>query len=509
MKKSVLIALLGLSTTEGMKISQKEDSKSASAQTAQGAPEQANSSNSTSSLAQTGFEYVQAIAELEAKQDDFDHQQEMDDADEDAEAVVGESDDDDDALAYLSADINAPPATAAAAAGAAAAAPALAAAAAAAPATKAPKNKDSSDEECACAPNKETTKQKASIRAKQEKRLADAKSAKAAANAAKATAEEAIAAANLAKRTSAKNVLELAKQAEDAIAKATVAENKSIEKQTAAKSKVSTNKSENFDLRTKMVVKTWEETVVSKHEIWETYKSIKKNFRIAVTNVKLVRQNLKAAENKVVLIRKTSALNPKDIGAREKIKEAEALVAVIRKQLLDAETQRTKIREEMNSAQTKARESSVASAKAKAQAEKAFRNLVIDNNKTCSACRLGKEKIAKRRLEIDGAIKQETKLKAQREAEKRRQSRGRGGRPAAGLAQETVPLATVGTIVQPLPVPTAVAQTTPVEPIAVAQESKVSDQVENKKSAHHKKHHKQAEPAPVESGNDSQGEESN
>lgn len=148
---------------------------------------------------------------------------------------------------------------------------------------------------------------------------------------------------------------------------------------------------------------------------------------------------MKAAENKVVQIRKTSALNPKDIGAKEKIKEAESLVAVIRKQLLDAENQKVKIREEMNSAQTKAREASVASAKAKAQAEKAFRNMVIDNNKTCSACRLGKEKIAKRRLEIDGAIKQETKLKAQREAEKRRQSRGRGGR-RAGLAQESAPV---------------------------------------------------------------------
>jgi hypothetical protein len=103
--------------------------------------------------------------------------------------------------------------------------------------------------------------------------------------------------------------------------------------------------------------------------------------------------------------------------------------------LLDAENQKVKISEEMQSSQTKAREASVQSAKAKASAEKAFRNMVIDNNKTCSACRLGKEKIAKRRLEIDGAIKQETKLKAQREAEKRRQSRGRGGR-RAGLAQE-------------------------------------------------------------------------
>jgi hypothetical protein len=258
----------------------------------------------------------------------------MDEADEDADSTVREAaksegeEEDEHSLAVVDADIDedAEPAAAATPAAATAAPKALAAAAAAPPAPKARKNRDSSDEECACAPNKETTKQKASIRAKQEKRLAEAKSYRTKATAAKAAAEEAIAAANLAKRTSAKNVLELAKAAEDAIAKATVAENKSIEKQTAAKAKISINKSEGFDLKTKMVVKNWEETVVSKHEVWETYKSIKKNHRIAVTNVKLVRQNLKAAENKVVQIRKTSALNPKDIGAKEKIKESESLV---------------------------------------------------------------------------------------------------------------------------------------------------------------------------------------
>lgn len=508
MKKSVLIALLGLSTTEGMKINQKDDNESSQTQTANGDGNN-NANNTTQALAQTGFEMVQTIANLESKQDDFDHQQEMDEADEDAESVVQEADSADDdsgdeALTGINADVDGAPAATAAAAGAA---PALAAAAPA-PAVKGPKNKDSSDEECACAPSKESTKQKASIKAKQEKRLAEAKAAKAAATAAKAAAEEAIAAANLAKRTGAKNVLELAKAAEDAISAATVAENKSIERQTAAKSKVSVNKSEGFDLKTKMVVKTWEETVVSKHEIWETYKSIKKNFRIAVTNVKLVRQNLKAAENKVVQIRKTSALNPKDIGAHEKIKEAEELVTVIRKQLLDAENQKTKIKEEMEAAQTKARESSVASAKAKSQAEKAFRNMVIDNNKTCSACRLGKEKIAKRRLEIDGAIKQETKLKAQREAEKRRQSRGRGGRrtdtaATAGLAQQTQPVAGPA-LTQPMPVPTALPQAQRFEPIAVAQESRGNEK-QTKKS--HKKHKPvQEEPA---SGDDSQGDESN
>jgi len=300
------------------------------------------------------------------------------------------------------------------------------------------KNVDSSDEECACAPNKLTEKDKSKIKAKQAKKAADATKARLDSDKAKETAEEAIAAANLAKRTSAKNVLELAKKAEDAIAHATTAEHKKIKKQSEAKLKVSLVKSERYDLKVKLAVKNWEETVVNKHELWETYKSIKKNHRIAVTNVKLVRQNVKAAENKLIQVRKTSALNPKDVGAREKINEAQTLVSVLRKQLLDADTQKIKIAEQRDSSQARAREASVASAKAKAYAEKHFRNMVIDNNKVCSRCRLGKEKIAKRRLEIDGAIKQEVKLKAQREAEKRRQSRGRGGRRAA-LAQQTSP----------------------------------------------------------------------
>lgn len=145
----------------------------------------------------------------------------------------------------------------------------------------------------------------------------------------------------------------------------------------------------------------------------------------------------------------------------------------------------------MESAQTKAREASVASAKAKASAEKAFRNMVIDNNKTCSSCRLGKEKIAKRRLEIDGAIKQETKLKAQREAEKRRQSRGRGGRRAA-LSQESMPTPVSS---MPLSVATSIAQI-PIAPLTVAQQFKVSstddEEKEHVKRSHQKKHKKVA-----------------
>lgn len=93
----------------------------------------------------------------------------MDEADEDADSVIheasdeGEGEDEDDSLAGVANDMYAP-----AAAPAAAVAPAAAAAAALAAAAppKAAKNKDSSDEECACAPGKESVKQKAAIKAK-------------------------------------------------------------------------------------------------------------------------------------------------------------------------------------------------------------------------------------------------------------------------------------------------------------------------------------------------------
>jgi hypothetical protein len=65
---------------------------------------------------------------------------------------------------------------------------------------------------------------------------------------------------------------------------------------------------------------------------------------------------------------------------------------------------------------------SIEAAKAKAAAEKAFRKLVVHNNKTCNVCALGKEKIAKRRMEIEVTIKQEVSKKAERMAERRRGS---------------------------------------------------------------------------------------
>lgn len=162
------------------------------------------------------------------------------------------------------------------------------------------------------------------------------------------------------------------------------------------------------------------------------------------------------------------------------------MVTVIRKQLLDAETQKDKVLDEMKSAQTKAREASVASARAKAAAEKAFRNMVVDNNKLCSQCRLGKEKIAKRRLEIDGAIKQETKLKAQREAEKRRQSRGRGGNRSLAQAESvTQPAQLQAQITIPPPAPV-------VQKVEVAEVAQPQAPVETLAQRKHHHHHKKS-----------------
>ena len=249
MKKSVLFALLGLSTVEADDVP---------AQTAV----------QTENIKE-GMNLVQQIADLDALQDELDHQYEMEQVEDDADALVQrEEKEEEEAFAGIDADIWQSETVGAK--------PSL-------------KNKDSSDDECACAPPKVTDAAQKKILAKQTAKIAEAKKAKADAIAAKTAAETAITASNVAKKTSAKNVLELQKVAETAISKSIIAENRSIKKQTEAHTKTTVNAHEKYDLATKTVVKTWEETVVSKHEVWETYKSIKKNFRIAVTNVKLVR----------------------------------------------------------------------------------------------------------------------------------------------------------------------------------------------------------------------------
>lgn len=152
------------------------------------------------------------------------------------------------------------------------------------------------------------------------------------------------------------------------------------------------------------MTKQWEETLVRKHELWEVYKTIKKNFLTTVTNVKIVKNELKQAGVNVMRLMKTFALNPKDVGIQKRIDEAKYRQKEVDSLLTNAREAKFKMEEEMKAAYAKAQMSSIEAAKAKAAAEKAFRALVVHNNKTCALCNVGKEKIAKRRLEISAAI---------------------------------------------------------------------------------------------------------
>lgn len=118
---------------------------------------------------------------------------------------------------------------------------------------------------------------------------------------------------------------------------------------------------------------------------------------------------------------KIQALNPADLGIVARIDDAIKHIKEIEDSLLAARDAKNKMEEEQQNAYAKAQMSSIEAAKAKAAAERAFRAMVMHNNKTCSLCNLGKEKIAKRRLEISQAIKNEIKKKAERMAERKRQ----------------------------------------------------------------------------------------
>lgn len=157
---------------------------------------------------------------------------------------------------------------------------------------------------------------------------------------------------------------------------------------------------ENFDLRTKRMTKQWEETLLRKHELWEVYKTLKKNMFVEISNVKIVRNSLKQAKNNVMRLLKTQALNPKDLGISSRISTAKQVVKETEQSLTAARDSKFKIEEEKKNAYAKAQMASIEGAKAKAAAEKAFRAMVLHNNNTCSMCNMGKEKIAKRRLEI-------------------------------------------------------------------------------------------------------------
>jgi len=337
-------------------------------------------------------------------------------------------------------------------------------------------NKDSSDDECTCKPAPYTAANETKIMSIQAKRKADAEAAKAKANTLRKKAEEAVEAAHKARLDALKLSTAASDKASALAVRATKAAQKKINKEGKWKQKTSLVESEQKDLKVKRTTHEWEETVVAKHEMWATYRTIKKELAISSKNVHSVRHQLSEAESKVVRLKKLAALNPKDIGNKEKIAEAEKLVSVVGKQQTDADTQNMKVEEEMKTTLAKAQQASINSAKAKASAESAFRQMVISNNRVCNLCEHGKEKIAKRRAEIAAAIREETKRKAERMArrhgekeqrrlEKERQCRGLGLTSEECKKVGPTPAAKPASLAQQAPAPAVV---TPAPAVVVA-----------------------------------------
>lgn len=385
-------------------------------------------------------------------------------------------------------------------------------------------NKDSSDDECTCKPAPYTAANENKIMTIQAKKKASAAAAKKKAEELRKKAEEAVAAAHKARQDALALASAASEKASALAVKATKAGQKSIHQEGKWKQKTSLIESEQKDLKVKRTTHEWEETVVAKHEMWATYRTIKKELSISAHNVHSVKKQLSEAESKVVRLKKLAALNPKDIGNKEKIAEAEKLVSVVSKQLGDAESQQMKVEEEMKTTLAKAQQASINSAHAKAAAESAFRQMVISNNRVCNLCEHGKEKIAKRRAEIAAAIREETKRKAERMAkrhqekeakriEKEKACRGLGLTSeeckkvnAKSLAQETVPVATPALVQKSAPAPVVNATAAPAlvqktaapapavnataSPAAALVQKPKATEAKAEKSHHHKKQEK-------------------
>lgn len=190
-------------------------------------------------------------------------------------------------------------------------------------------NKDSSDDECTCKPAPYTAENESKIMSIQAKKKSAAAAAKKKADELRKKAEEAVAAAHKARQDALALASAASSKATDLAVKATKAAQKKITKEGIWKQKTSLIESEQKDLKVKRTTHEWEETVVAKHEMWATYRTIKKELNISAHNVHQVKKQLGEAESKVVRLKKLSALNPRDIGNREKIAEAEKLVSVV------------------------------------------------------------------------------------------------------------------------------------------------------------------------------------
>jgi hypothetical protein len=132
--------------------------------------------------------------------------------------------------------------------------------------------------------------------------------------------------------------------------------------------------------------------------------------------VKSVKTSLHKAETKIASEIKNAALHKNNLVMKQRVEEARRSAELIKRQLVDAESQRVKISNERKIAGEKAKELSIASAKARARVEWAYRSMVMENNKICGQCKIGRQRIVSRRKEIDNEMQQEVLAKASRSA---------------------------------------------------------------------------------------------
>lgn len=242
---------------------------------------------------------------------------------------------------------------------AAAAAPATPAAAAAAPATPVtptvagaeataekagPKQKKVKDVPCECKAKVPSAKEKVKIDAKTQKNQEDAEAARVKANVDRKKAEEAIKAASIVKKNSNARATEILKKAKEAASIAARAEADAIRKEKIASIKITAARGSIAKSETvRSTTKAWEATVLHKHQIWKTYKNIKKNNSQATKNLKMVVKSLKRAEKKIASETKQAALHKHNIAIQQRVAEAKRAATVIRQQKVDAESQKIKI----------------------------------------------------------------------------------------------------------------------------------------------------------------------
>jgi hypothetical protein len=144
--------------------------------------------------------------------------------------------------------------------------------------------------------------------------------------------------------------------------------------------------------------------------------------------LKMVTTSLNRAEKKIAKEVKYAALHKSNIAVKQRVEEAKRAAEVIRKQKADAESQRIKISNERKIAEAKARELSIAAAKARAKVEWAYRAMVMENNKVCGQCRIGRQRIKARRSEIDQQMHVEAIEKAKRAAKRQHSTKKLGNR---------------------------------------------------------------------------------